>query len=132
MGRTVFAALLSSCLTLAACGGDEGAETPLLGDTPVQVTSTSDVLLDVARTAPIRLGKNDLVVTFPNGGGELVQVSALMPAHGHGSDGPRIEPSGNQTFVRDLVFYMSGRWEVRFEVKSGDRTGDAWVAVDVP
>jgi hypothetical protein len=88
----------------------------------------------VSTVAPIKLGKNELVVTFPSrAGSELVQASALMPAHGHGSRPPVIEPAPEGGYrVRDLILYMSGRWEVRLGLRIDGRDDEALVTVDVP
>ena len=85
-------------------------------------------------SSPIQLGKNDLGVTLLTPGAELVTVSALMPAHGHGTRPPIVERDAQtgKYSVRDLILYMSGRWEVRLEVSSGGTRDDALVVVDVP
>jgi hypothetical protein len=90
------------------------------------------VPVDVSASAPIKLGKNELSVSFPDVGTELVHVTALMPAHGHGSPDPTIEKTEAGYAVHDVVFYMSGRWEVRFGIRVGDHDDEARAVVDVP
>ena len=83
--------------------------------------------------APIHLGKNTLRVTFPTRDAELVPVSALMAAHGHGSPPTAIERDGETFVVRDLVLFMSGRWELHLAVRvAPDGDDEAVVALDVP
>lgn len=125
---------LGFCALTAACAASDDAPTPELREGTVRVTSRESNAVDISVASPIKLGKNDLVVTFPTAPGtELLQASALMPAHGHGSRPPIIERGTDGTYrVRELVLYMSGRWEVRFALRSGGRDDEALVTVDVP
>jgi hypothetical protein len=119
---------------VAACTASDDPGTKELREGTVQVTSRDDHPVEVSTPEPIKLGKNELVVTFPSRTGtELVQASALMPAHGHGSRPPVIEraPAGGYR-VRDLILYMSGRWEVRFALRADGHDDEALVTVDVP
>lgn len=124
------------CVLLAACGSSDDTSTPELREGTVRVQSRESTLVDVSATQPIKLGKNDLMVTFPSRAGaaspELVQASALMPAHGHGSKPPTVERAGEGYRVTDLVLYMSGRWEVRFALRVDGHDDEALVTVDVP
>jgi hypothetical protein len=129
------ACALALLLVTGACGGsadDEAALGTLEGDGPVRISSRERVAVELEPSAPIKLGKNTIAVSFPDDGAELVSVSALMPAHGHGSPAPVIERSGEGFVVRDLVLYMSGRWELRLGLRVGTREDEAIVAVDVP
>jgi len=129
-------ALAFLLVTTGACssGDDEATLGTLEGEGPVRISSRERVAVDIRPSAPIKLGKNTIVVSFPaDAGVEVVSVSALMPAHGHGSPAPAIERSADGGFVvRDLVLYMSGRWELRLELRAGAREDEAIVAVDVP
>lgn len=149
-GASLFALAL---LLVTGCGdasGDEAALGTLQGDHAVRVSSRERVDVELTPTAPIKLGKNTIVVSFPdNAHAELVSASALMPAHGHGSPAPAIEradggdreaassdsedPGVSPEFViRDLVLYMSGRWELRLGLRVDARDDEVIVAVDVP
>ncbi len=130
------ACALALLLVTSACGssaGDEGTLGTLHGSDSVRISSREQVDVQVRPVEPIKLGKNTVLVTFPDGKDvELASVSALMPAHGHGSPPPPIERSDDGFVVRDLVLYMSGRWELRLELRNGTRSDEAIVAVDVP
>lgn len=135
--RVVSALALGFLLVTGACGSSDGEEASLVkleGTNPVRVSSRGNTVLELTPTAPIKLGKNMLRVTFPaDEDAELVSASTLMPAHGHGSAPPTIEPAeGGGFMMRDLVFFMSGRWEVRLEIRVAGRDDEAIVAVDVP
>lgn len=132
MRKKLFA--LTFAALLGACTASDDATTPELREGTVRVTSREDNAVDVSTAQPIKLGKNDLVVAFPSlASTELVQASALMPAHGHGSRPPIIERTSEGTYrVRDLILYMSGRWEVRFALRANGRDDEALLTVDVP
>ena len=135
LGKVAGACALALLLVTGACGGsgdDEAALGTLEGDGPVRISSRERVAVEIHPSAPIKLGKNTVVVSFPETGAELVSASALMPAHGHGSPAPKIEPSTEGYVVRDLVLYMSGRWELRLGLRVDAREDEAIVAVDVP
>lgn len=130
------ALLLGSALQLVACGssaGDESELVTLRSDDTIRVSSREHVEVDV-QAGPIRLGKNTLVVSFPTRAGALLaSASALMPAHGHGSSPPSVEMDDKGEFVvRDLVLYMSGRWELRLALRVDTREDEAIVGIDVP
>ncbi len=131
VARALFACAV---LSLPACSSSaEPAPPPVLTPGTTRVTTASDVALELT-SSPIQLGKNDLGVTLLTPGAELVTVSALMPAHGHGTRPPIVERDAatGKYSVRDLILYMSGRWEVRLDVSSGGTRDDALVVVDVP
>jgi hypothetical protein len=58
-------------------------------------------------------------------------ASAWMPAHGHGSSVmPRATERGAGIYdVDGLLFYMSGRWEVRAEIVDAAGAADALTAM---
>ncbi|MBX3209424.1 MAG: hypothetical protein KF764_30605 [Labilithrix sp.] len=133
----VAGAFALALLLVTACGDaarDEAALGALQDDGPVRVSSRQRVDVDVRSTAPIKLGKNTVLVTFPaDPRAELTSASALMPAHGHGSPEPKIARGDDGGFVvRDLVLYMSGRWELRLTLRVDEHEDEAIVAVDVP
>jgi hypothetical protein len=126
--------VLALCSLLAACGASDGdGDTPELREGTVRVQSRESNAVDVSTSQPIKLGKNDLTVTFPSRPAtELVNASALMPAHGHGSKPPTVERAGDAYRVSNLVLYMSGRWEVRFALRVDGQDDEALVTIDVP
>jgi len=126
--------VMSLCALLGACSASDDTTTPELREGTVRITSREANPIDVSTAVPIKLGKNDLTVTFPSRAGtELVTASALMPAHGHGSKPPIIERGDDGTYrVRELVLYMRGRWEVRFALRADGRDDEALVTIDVP
>lgn len=135
--RVAGACALAFLLITAGCGGSDGDEAALgtlAGTDPVRIASREGVGVEIRPAQRLELGKNTVTVTFPDdGAAELVAASALMPAHGHGSPPPKIERSTDGGFVvRDLVLYMSGRWELRLELRVQAREDEAIVAVDVP
>lgn len=125
-------ALVAFVAFVPACGGsEEDPSTPTLSDGSVAVTSRAGSALTVSTAAPIKLGKNDLGITA-GVGVEVVNVSALMPAHGHGTKPPAVERTADGYRVKELVLYMSGRWEVRFALRAGGAEDEALITVDVP
>ena len=121
--------LLALALTLAACGGGDDAPMPELREGTVRV----QIAMDVTSPGPIKLGTNEVHVAFPSAPeAELVSASALMPAHGHGTRPTTVEKTADGYRVANLILYMSGRWELRLEVRAGGRADEAWVTVDVP
>lgn len=133
--RTSAAFALVSALALGTAGvgcSNDSDEPATLTDGTVRIATEGQVALDVKSAAPIKLGKNTVFVTFPTQPGSLSSASALMPAHGHGSPPATIEREGDAFVIRDIVLYMSGRWEIHLALKIDDRDDEAIVAVDVP
>ena len=61
-----------------------------------------------------------LVVDVCPAGARLVRVDATMPEHGHGMNyraSLHPEPSGRWR-AQGLLWHMSGRWELAFEIES--------------
>lgn len=135
ISRRVASACALAVLVFVGCGSsteDATLET-LSGDSGVRVSSRERLSVEVRPAEAIRLGKNTFIVSFPpDTGAELASVAALMPAHGHGSPPPAIEPTADGFVVRDLVLYMSGRWELRLGLRVHSEDDEAIVAVDVP
>src|SRR5262249_11515961 len=136
MNRTCgLAVTFMLAVMLVACGGGNGdaeAIPTLTNDATVRVTSRAHVDVDIRAGSPVRVRENTLYAPFPRHEAELASASALTPAHGHGSPNPAIERDGNSFVVRDLVFFMSGRWELRLGLIIDAREDEAIVAVDVP
>lgn len=55
---------------------------------------------------------------------ELVAIDAQMPDHRHGMNyRTTILPGGNGRYrVEGLLFHMPGRWELNFDVRSGEES----------
>lgn len=55
---------------------------------------------------------------------QAIAVDALMPAHGHGMNyRPSVKSIGEQKFrVDGLMFHMPGRWQLIFDLRSGEAT----------
>ena len=55
-------------------------------------------------------------------GAELLRVDASMPEHRHGMNyHPTLHPLGNGRWrVEGLLWHMSGRWEWRFDLRTGE------------
>jgi hypothetical protein len=53
---------------------------------------------------------------------DALRVDARMPEHGHGMNyTATVKPLGRGRFEADgLMFHMPGRWELVFDVRSGD------------
>ncbi len=76
-----------------------------------------------AEPAVIRVGEPFvLLVSSCPAGLQLVKVDAVMPEHRHGMNyRPSIEalgsPGSGRWRVQGLLWHMSGRWELRFELR---------------
>lgn len=133
LSSTVLAALAAGAVLFAsACGAGEDTAVPTLREGTVRVTTRAQSLVDVSTAEPIKLGKNVLGVSPSRAETELVAVSALMPAHGHGTRPVVIDRTADGYRVSELVLYMSGRWEVRLSLREGGRDDEALLTVDVP
>lgn len=57
-------------------------------------------------------------------GARLQKADATMPAHRHGMNyRPLVKPLGDGRFrVEGMMFHMAGRWELAFEVESGNES----------
>ncbi|MBI5901766.1 MAG: hypothetical protein HZB40_21420 [Rhodocyclales bacterium] len=117
----------SSASALAACPPNE-ADGKLLTSGPLQL-AWRPVLqgnTPVAPTAIPMAGHFALTVQLCEGSSAskavLKKVDATMPEHRHGMNyQPRIGALGDGRFrVEGLMFHMSGRWRIEFEVRSGE------------
>lgn len=131
MNRFVRLALLG---LVVGCSSPLSAAPPpvLTSDRPMVALNSADVDVEVRSSAPVHVGQNTFIVTFPVETAELMAASALMPAHGHGSPAPAIERDGDAFVIENIALFMSGRWELRLSVRVGDRTEEITVGVDVP
>jgi hypothetical protein len=55
---------------------------------------------------------------------ESLDVDARMPEHGHGMNYKArvVAAAGGRYRAEGLMFHMPGRWEIVFDVRSGDKT----------
>lgn len=145
------ATVVLSATLAAACGG--GTPTQLMGfdaasppvDPPLLTAVSAGATLTVAvwtRPSPLRKGTAQVlyrVVDSAGSGADGLEFTVLpwMPAHGHGAAAPApVTPHGDGWYlVAPVLFYMSGRWELRttFHGVLGDSSSDQVAPVlDVP
>jgi hypothetical protein len=77
-----------------------------------------------AAPAPIVVGKPfALDISVCPAGAELTRVDASMPEHRHGMNyRPSIKPVGGGRWrAEGLLWHMSGRWELRLDIKHEGR-----------
>jgi hypothetical protein len=115
---------------VAACGDADTSRD--VGAAPVVLTSPNAgvaVRVSVAG-GRVERGRNDFDVVL-QAGWTLVSARALMPAHGHGAEGP-IEREGAAFRIARVPLYMAGRWSITLELRSGADTDTVEFGVDVP
>jgi hypothetical protein len=107
-------ALLAAAPAALACELPGGAAQKLQG-------ATYTVLF---RTAPLKVGEHFAVNFAVCPAPESVRVDAWMPEHRHGMNyRPSLSPQGPGRYrAEGLMLHMAGRWEIVFELRSGDRT----------
>ncbi len=94
----------------------------------------------LALDEPLSQGANDLRLSLHDAAsgeaveGALIDVTAIMPAMGHGHPGaPSIEESGGGAYVvRGLALSMPGRWDVHVEVEHQGTSDEAHFFYDIP
>jgi hypothetical protein len=128
MKRWMLALVASvAALSLAACGGE--------GEAPDSISAGAFGRLEFAADPlePPAAGENAFLVTLrelasdePVTGASLV-TSAVMPSMGHvAPEGVVVEEIGGGIYeVKNLVFSMPGRWEVRYRAMKGEITDEA-------
>jgi hypothetical protein len=125
MKRWIFAAV--AALSLAACGGE--------GEAPDSIAAGAFGRLEFAADPlePPAAGENAFLVTLrdlasdePVTGASLA-TTAVMPSMGHvAPEGIIVEEVGGGIYeVKNLVFSMPGRWEVRYRAVKGEITDEA-------
>src|SRR5262245_32708447 len=113
-----FRAALAALLLVACGSGDDVAEIPRLtaGQPLTQHAPSARAAAHVAAVGGAVIeGKNAFTVTFEPATTELTGASALMPVHGHGTE-PIIEKTDGGYRVGNVVFYMSGLWNVHLDL----------------
>ncbi len=84
---------------------------------------------------PIAVGEHfALEVQVCPAGSVLKRVDAVMPAHRHGMNyRVSLKPlGGDRWYAEGLLFHMPGRWELRLDVASGERTEKLTDTIDLP
>ncbi len=111
--------------SLPAAGQACGADLP---GTPTLIDGPHHRIAFVARPEPIPLDAH-FAIDFsvcPKPGATLpqsVRVTATMPAHRHGMNYRPVvtAPQPGRYRAEGLLFHMSGRWEIAFELVDGGR-----------
>jgi hypothetical protein len=131
------ALLFLACSSVVACGSSEDTADIARLTAGQQLTHASAdghavVHVDVVGGALVE-GKNAFSVWFEPETTELTGASALMPVHGHGIDRtPTIEKTGEGYRVGELVFYMSGLWNVHLDLNVDSHADHLEFSIDVP
>lgn len=135
----LWVALLASCLAATACGDVEGQQQ----QSPAEVTHLSQNALYSVRAAvrgAVVQGANTFnveVMRQVDGTAAAnlpISVSTWMPAHGHGGPGDaHVEDLGQGKYrVDNVVFSMSGTWEVRYQLGMSAEQDTATFTYNVP
>jgi hypothetical protein len=132
-GWIILAAVLAG-----GCGEAPAAAPPSFADPPAAtIASASGGLTITIWTSPSPLTKGAGAVRFEIADGTAAAVegaaltaTAWMPAHGHGASvTPSVTERGGGVYdVDGLLFYMTGRWEVRSELVDAAGGSDAFTA----
>ena len=124
-----FSAML---VALPACGAED--TTAQVEDAKPQdlISNTGAYRVQVA-TDGLKIGKNKLRASFVSPRvGTVVSASALMPAHGHGTEGAIVTRDGDGFLVSDISMFMSGKWEITLVLRGGEKDDNLRFYVDVP
>jgi hypothetical protein len=128
MKRIVWAACVAAML---GCGSADDSVLDFSGGTREVAAQPSGAVVALRTEEPAMVrGKNTFVLApF---GGTVRGASGFMPAHGHGTKPPTMEtlPDGSQRV--GLVLYMSGRWEVSFDLERAGSSESVRLDVQVP
>ncbi len=112
------AVLLALCCVVPAAQAQTGCAAPA---PEAQVLREAGVQVQwQARPAVITVGKHfALEITVCPASAELSRVDASMPEHRHGMNyRPSLKPLGGGRWrAEGLLWHMSGRWELRLDLK---------------
>lgn len=117
-------------LSLGACVSEASSEDPLPPTELVSEEGKAEVV--VVWPAPVRRGENAFDVRVTNSGATLKDVTAFMPAHGHGTEGVRVDLGSDGYKVDALALYMPGRWEVTLLLDTPTGADQVRFGVSVP
>jgi hypothetical protein len=117
------AVLVAAC---SACVGPPPMTTPL--NVPIASDHDRFTVTLTTMDGTLHRGSNTFAVRVVASDGtpaQLVQVTAVMPAHGHGTDVPLIEAAPDGTFrVLYLDFTMPGEWLLTLSLSRTGATAD--------
>jgi hypothetical protein len=131
-------------LLSTACVAAPNDAVHLSRDNPIDQRSEQGLVeANVAlEAAQLTRGPNDFLITLHAAESDasasdlaprLASVEAVMAAHGHHADAPRIVPESSGAFrVQQLDLFMSGRWQVTLGVELDTRSDTVDFALDVP
>jgi hypothetical protein len=120
------------------CVGEPPEDVRVL-DGPEPLELESDEQLAVAHVQlegdALVQGSNVVDVAFVPADGAsavtLVDASAFMPAHGHGTNAPIVVDAGDGYRLEDLNLFMPGHWEITLDVRVGDADDSFLFAAEV-
>lgn len=96
----------------------------------VAVTSVPSVGVGLPKDG-IELGESFAISVVSCQGWDLRDVTAFMPAHGHGMNYvTELETHKDGAQATGLLFHMPGLWELRLELAKGDQRAQA--VLDIP
>jgi hypothetical protein len=125
-----------ACALALGCGdastGDPGDVLPdYTGGSRSVVAEPSGAKLTLTTAKPaVVLGKNEFVIAPFDG--TVKSATGFMPAHGHGTKPTVVEVLPDGSSKVPLVLYMSGRWEVSFDIERSGAAETVRVDVQVP
>lgn len=126
--------LVLATFVITACGGSDA---PWVRD---EVSESGNVVVHAESDPAVpRVGDNTVFLSLsdPDGvaiTGASIEVEPWMPHHGHGTEAvPVAEELGDGDYkVGNVVYTMSGMWELRTEVQAPDVEEHIVLHVDVP
>ena len=128
MKRLFFAAIVA---VAAGCAAPTDDPSDFTGGERNVAAEPSGAAIVLRTEGPAVVRGSNAFVLGPFGG-KVVKASGFMPAHGHGTKGATIEALEDGSQKVGLVLYMSGRWEVSFEIDRGGISETVRVDVQVP
>jgi hypothetical protein len=118
---------------LPACSADATEQRTLHAGETLVLESEHGLVTGRVGAEHLEAGRNVFSIVLEPATAELVEVSAFMPAHGHGAPQGRIVTVAVGEFrVEDVVLSMSGLWEVTADVRVGESVDQLEFSVDVP
>lgn len=128
MKRLFFALAVASIMGCAVT--DEG-DPDFTGGSRELAAEPSGSVVSLRTESPTVVRGTNAFVLGPFGG-TVRAASGFMPAHGHGTKAAKIEALDDGSQKVGLVLYMSGRWEVSFDIDRGGTAETVRVDVQVP
>jgi len=128
MKQLVFAAILA---ITAGCAAPTDEPNDFTGGERAVAAEPSGASIVLRTESPSVVRGSNAFVLGPFGG-TVKNAAGFMPAHGHGTKGAKIEALDDGSQKVGLVLYMSGRWEVSFDLERGGVAETVRVDVQVP